>query len=298
MMSTFSIYLWPIIAALICGATLALIGTQISARRQETLVLVVNQATVSVYLFLMLGINIFTSGLDHSHIGSLANVTAVTLSVVLLKLAESIVPGKYFGVRAEQTVIFMGLLCLSHLFASSNSGFEGQFLRSLMGDVVLLSDDKAYQLILFGSLALIICLAHKRNALTRSFVRAILGTSERDIGLCFNRSARIYETALLGFVCLCTIEMGFLFTSAAILVPTKLMSVSGLVGFRSHVIGVVSLWLISCFAGFSASLVFVNLPTAPAIGAALFILGTFFNVIVYLYRNMIGKQSSAFSVKV
>lgn len=264
LLESLELYLWPLLAALTCGSLLAVMGTQVKARHEHMSILVANQATICTHLFALF----LTSWLPLSLQGAFPKIAAVVAGVAALQTLQSFGRGN----QPLQLCLFVALLCLSHIFAASNPSFEGQILRSLMGDVVLVSDRTAQLLTFLCLPAGILAWRHRKEALKKSFAQAVLGISVRSLGQPMPQTHRWMEFLLLCFFCFCTVELGFLFTMVVVLFPTQILS---MFATRVHVQigGVLLLSLFGVACGFLLSLSLHRVPTVPAIGLFILTLG-------------------------
>jgi hypothetical protein len=260
------LYSWPLVAAIVCGCLLSLIGLHVKARQEQISVLVISAGASCAYLTILLLTGFFNVDLQVFA----SKLCAVIVGVSLLLLLNS----RKSSSLGAQMSLFIGLLCLSHLVAAANPSFEGQILRSLMGDVVLVSDESAQLLTGLAIVCGFVAFLNRKNAMRRSFAQSVFGREDKDLCQKMTLSHEMTELALLSFLCLCTVELGFLFTLVSVLLPGQMMG-SIPTKLRTQFLGVTLLCIVGVVGGFLISFAYHRAPTVPAIGLLILSVGSF-----------------------
>lgn len=271
------LYLWPVAAALTCGICLSLMGMHITARKESLQALVSNQITVSLYLAVMLVVEFASpeNGDEFLRSGFVVNIAALGGALCLQGLRRWQRGARSDEVVSLQLVLFLGLLSLSHLLGAANPSFEGQLLRSLMGDIVLVSDAYAQALVIASLLLIVLGVFWRRDVLLRSFSLSVLGRSAHTVGLQTRPGLGVIEFAFIFFLCICTVKLGFLFTSMLLLMPTQALSMTRIASIQRHALGVTCVAGFSVLVGFGVSLQATQIPTVPFMGLILLVISVF-----------------------
>ncbi|MBK7892641.1 MAG: metal ABC transporter permease [Bdellovibrionales bacterium] len=262
MIELLSLYLWPLLSALMLAAALSLTGTQLVAREWSVRSLVVAQSSTVGVLF-----GIALTFLFEPH--PLWSFVIVTSAGTIFSLLIAILLGiEHFGLKRPQTLltVFVVLSAIAAIFTALIPKLEANMSAVYAGDITTLSNLEARLHLAFG-LGITAYLWKNWSQLSQSaFRNIVLGTPESS----FVIKAFTLSTMLL--VVLGVQGLGLSFVLACLFLPTSLTAGTDR-SLRQHQIHVVLIASIGTFLGFLVSLADTRLPTTAVIVLAQLVIG-------------------------
>jgi len=251
-----AIYAWTFPVVGLMGALLAFCGAHLATQGRTLQSLSIAQGAELGSLVLM--IVLFSSVASEIELASWIGIPgAVGFAFFCGFLAEKIL---LLNLGSRSTLLFslwIILLAATQLLVALHPALESHFSRVAVGDIATLTRSESQILTL-----ILICLGGivfgKRNQyLYVSFADAVLGV--RSNGLGFKIPLLLVFLPALG-----TWAMGFLYTCAAMFIPTTLLSLSVRAGAREHIFRCCLVGLLAPLIGLYLSLhYFSGVPTAP-----------------------------------
>lgn len=254
MIELLQLYALTIVAGIVLAPALAALGCQLAARDRSVQTLCVAQgATLGV----LLGIGLLHySAVEEVTVHYSTLLSGFLVASLCFFAADRLVKGRLSSRNSYFTALFVSLLAASSLIAAVFPALESHLAQVFFGDLATLTDrDSAITL----AVAIISCsvLLWQWNHMTDdSFTLMILGVP------C---SERYFNLLSLLLLCFSVQFVGFLFTAAALFLPTTLLSFRRDVRLRQHLIFCMVGAGTSVLLGFSLSLVYTHLPTVPTI---------------------------------
>lgn len=265
----FQIYMWAWVAAVIMAPTLALLGCHLAARDRAMQTLCMGQgATLGV----LLGIGVGESlGLTETTVGMAPWVTSFIGSAAIYGISEWIVRNRQASRNTFYTALFAGTLSLGYLVSALFPHLEGHMSQVFFGDLATLTDFQSKVSMGFSLCLLFLLIHYWRPLAQQSFQQSVFG----DLKSPPARGPNAFQFNLLVFlvVSFSVQFLGFLFTTAALFLPTTLMTRSSSPGLRRHLVLVCALAVLATASGFAFSLVFSRLPTVPLIVLMMVVVG-------------------------
>lgn len=200
-----SLFLLPMIASALAAGSLSLMGRHLILRRLGFYLLPLHQLCVfNASVLAMISFE-----------GASLRLTAAALSSVLFVISL-----RSSWVRSEHglLVIYVILMAFNLFLMRLSPDVELSLSQSIFGDIALLGSDLSLLLILMSLIALSVLGVFHRQLLRVSFEKAVYGHSSLDQGL------SLLEMALGLFVAFCLLEMGFLFSTSALIVAPLILS--------------------------------------------------------------------------
>jgi len=200
-----SLFLLPMVASALAAGSLTLIGRHLILRRVGFYLLPLHQLCVFVAVVLA------TLSLEGAALRFTSAFSASLLFALSLRSS---------WVRSEHglLVIYLALMAVNFLMMRLNPGIEFSFSQTLFGDIALLGQELSIVMIL-GSIASLALLAiSPRRLFKDSFQSALHGNTARD------QTFPVAELGLGLFVSFCLLEVGFLFSSAALILAPIIIS--------------------------------------------------------------------------
>jgi ABC-type Mn2+/Zn2+ transport system permease subunit len=260
MMGFVGIYGWAIFAAVAMSAALSLVGAQLAARDRAMQTLCVGQgATLGVLLGLG---SLMMAGAPDAiiHIGPL--LTALIFSVVTYVLSNRVTKAHQSSKNSFFCGIFSVLLALGYLICALFPPLENHMTQVFFGDLATLSDKESMVAISFG-LATTLFFAYNWRAISyQSFQLTVFGKSFKDY---HPRLLKEFDLLTIMVLSFSVQYLGFLFTIAALFLPTVLGKLSRNKHLAYHLVSCGVLATVSSLIGFILSLYFSRLPTVPTI---------------------------------
>jgi ABC-type Mn2+/Zn2+ transport system permease subunit len=200
-----SLFLLPMVASALAAGSLSLIGRHLILRRVGFYLLPLHQLCVFVAIILA------TLSLEGSALRFMAAVLSSVLFAMFLRSS---------WVRSEHglLVIYLVLMAVNFLMMRLNPSLEFSFSQTLFGDIALLSQDLSILLILGSVASLALLTIFHRRLFRESFQSALHGNTARD------QTFPVAELGLGLFVSFCLLEVGFLFSSAALILAPLMVS--------------------------------------------------------------------------
>ena len=260
-----AIFFWPMVASLVMGVVLNLLGIQLAARDKTIQSLCISQGSV---FGVLLGIGL-ASFFHDSFAQGLPFVCSICGAGLLFLMSERVTQSLGPHKTTALVVIYVFLLALGHLVAALFPGVELHLSQKFFGDLATVSDRDA-QLSIVGAICSSPIFWYFHRAFTRdSFEIAILNAmpkwnAPRVVFLLFEFFAIAYSVMIFGF----------LFTVACLFRSTTFVArARNSVGWIRHYFASSLLTLSACAVGFGLSLLSSNIPTVPAIVVSLVVLG-------------------------
>lgn len=262
MIELLSLYLWPLLSALMLATALSLTGTQLVAREWSVRSLVVAQSSTVGVLF---GIAL-TFLLEPHPLWSFVIVTG-TGTIFSLFIAMLLGVDRFRLKRPQALLtVFVALSAIAAIFTALVPKLEANMSAVYAGDITTLSNLEARLHLGFG-LGITAYLWKNWQQLSLSaFRNIVLGTPERGFAI----KAFTLSTMLL--VALGVQGLGLSFVLACLFLPTSLTAGTDQ-SLRQHQIHVVLISSVGTFLGFLISLADTRLPTTAVIVLAQLVIG-------------------------
>lgn len=249
-MSGYSFYIWPMLASAVAAVWLSLLGVHAAARGQMVQVMTGAQSSL---LGILAGLWVMQLGSQlgqHAHdwIPLLGGLLFCAASLRLVKNArEPMLVG-----------LFCFLMAVGQVLTKLVPGLETHHAHAFIGDLSSMADSDAIVVLGVSALALFWNLALWKPLTRETFEIATFGRA-------FGRS-RIYSIWILVAVAVGVQFLGFLFTTAALALPTALWRATApRCTYRAHLIQVGLTALVGSLGGYAFSLWRSNIPTAPSV---------------------------------
>lgn len=260
----------PIIAASLAAATLALIGCQVAARDKSVESICLGQGAMTGVL---VGIGLVGIGHEDSEIGYhfLPFIFAIVASVAVTWYGRALLRSQKASANTYLVALFGLLLGLNYLITAIFPGLESHMSQVFFGDLSTLSSFDAGVTLGFSAIVFALNIVSYRQLSNAAFEAVILGTPPKR-----KNSLAAVEIIAFLFVCFSIQFLGFLFTILCLFLPTALLSFDKRLGLSRHLTMASVLAMIAAAGGFVFSLAVPTLPTTPAIGLIIAVLGVVF----------------------
>lgn len=273
-MSGYGFFLWPMLASVGAAVWLSLMGVHAAARGQMVQVMTGAQSSL---LGILAGLWILQSGEQlgqhgHDWIPLLGGLVFCAASLRALKNArDPLLVG-----------LFCALMATSQVLTKLVPGLETHHAHAFIGDLSSMADLDAKIVLGVSGIGLFWILALWKPLARETFEVATYG---RAFG-----ANRIYSMWILVAVAVGVQFLGFLFTTAALALPTALWRWATPQGtFRAHVFQVGGTALLGTFGGYAFSLWRSNIPTAPSVVIGMLAIAVLGGLLARLIRP--GKRS-------
>lgn len=268
MTALLGIYGLPIVASVVLGAGLALLGCHLAARDRALQALCVGQgAMLGVLVGLGLTTTVFSEELLFQ---SLPWGLAIVAAAVTYYGSEALVGARSASRSTHFAALFAALLAGGALVGAAFPALEGHLAQKYFGDLATLSEADAWLALGIGILLLGMLTWRARQVSRASFAEAILGASPGPLA---EGSAFWFAVGTVLVLSVSVQVVGFLYTVACLFVPTALASRSRRPGLRRHFVACAAVAGLGSGGGFLLSLDFATLPTVPVIVALLLVFG-------------------------
>jgi ABC-type Mn2+/Zn2+ transport system permease subunit len=266
MLIMLQLYGVTIIGASLLASALALLGCHIAMRDQSMQTLCVSQgATLGV----LLGIGLA----ETMHLQPLAGVMPFVAGAAVA--GTSFLIGEWTCRRRPASrntglsALFALLIAIAAVVSSVFPGLENHMAQRFFGDLATASKAESWIMAATGIILLSVFWKFHRPLLRASFDLAAFGSGNGMLyGENFSRLLTVVSVTISVQVA------GFLFTAAALFVPTALLGGSQRSGgVVSHLFRCSLAALFGSVLGFGTSLLFPMLPTAPAMVLAILVVG-------------------------
>lgn len=257
-----SLYIWPLLSALVLATALSLTGAQLVAREWTVRSLVVAQSsTVGV----IIGIAI-TFLIEPHPIWSFVIATSTGTGFSLLIATFLSVDGFNFKKPQSLLTVFVALSSIAATFTALVPKLETNMSRIYAGDITTMSNFEA-RLHLGFALGIAAYLWKNWPQLSQSaFRNIVLRTPEKGIEI------KTFTVAIMLLIALGVQGLGLSFVLSCLFLPTALTSDTDQ-SLRQHQVHVVLIASIGTFLGFLISLSDTRLPTTAVIVLAQLVIG-------------------------
>lgn len=269
------LYRSTIIAGAVMAAALALLGIQLAARDRAMQTVCVGQGA-SVGVILGMGV-LHWFDLHHTLVSLLPFLTGLGISVLTYLVSDRLVARRMASRNTVFAFIFSVLVAMVHLMGSLFPGLEMHLTQIYFGDLATLTEQDSHVATALGLIAICFFLAGQKPITLFSFDSHLVG--EGRVLTRANFFNRAFPWVAIALVCLSVQFLGFLFTTAALFVPTAMLSFFPSKGLRRHVYLSFASASTAALVGFVVSLKFTRLPTVPTVVAALFV------ILLWLYLS-------------
>ena len=262
MIELLSLYIWPLLSALMLATALSLTGTQLVAREWSVRSLVVAQSSTVGVLF-----GIALTFLFETHpLWSFVIVTGI--GTVFSLLIATLLGVERFNLKRPQALltVFVILSAIAAIFTALVPKLEANMSAVYAGDITTLSNLEARLHLGFG-LGITAYLWKNWSRLSQSaFRNIVLGTPESGFAI------KTFTLSTMLLVALGVQGLGLSFVLACLFLPTSLTAGTDR-GLRQHQVHVALIASAGTFLGFLVSLADTRLPTTAVIVLAQLVMG-------------------------
>ncbi len=263
MMTLLAIYQWTILASMLAGSALALLGCHLAARDKAMQTLCIGQgATLGV----LIGIGFLRSFAVHEevvHFGPL--VTATLFSWGAYEIGEMWVERHPASKTTLFTALFTALLALGYLAIALFPTLENHMTQLFFGDLATLCNTDAMVTCFLATVSFALLTTYWKPISNESFEIASFGNLRATGTARDRRISRVFRLLVLFTLCYSIQFLGFLFTTTCLFTPTGLLRFAGVRRLRQHFGLGVLVAMTSTLVGFFISLSATRLPTVPTI---------------------------------
>lgn len=276
------IYKWSILAGMISGAALSLVGSQLSARNQSIQSLVVSQsASLGVIIGLVINVYFFS----HNHKGLPAFIPLVTgfiTTAFLYYICEYKVSTLWPSRNAYYIGLFALLMSLSYSILAMIPSLESHTAASFFGDLALASDNESFVISIFSVIIFVVLLVNWRSITHWSFLTATFHQFPMTREM--RQGQMVFLVSSLALIALSVQLLGLLFTLSCLFFPI-LIQARFQVSYARIKYDLAAATSASVLFGFLFSLWHDSMPTVPCIAFSLVILPTTILYIQSLFRR-------------
>jgi ABC-type Mn2+/Zn2+ transport system permease subunit len=267
-----ALYFWTFPALTLMSVLLAFSGVHFASRDQTVQSLSIAQGAELGALAFM----IWTLDFEHLHFipGTWGSLVMGVGSAFFAGFFAERVSRVNSGNRSVSLFsLWIFLLVLSQLIVALHPSLESHFSRGALGDVSTLTQSDSQFLLLLLCLAGVLMFLKRNAFLYQSFSVSVLSLSRPS--RTFDHSLMLYFIAALG-----TWSMGFVYTCAAMYIPTTILAWTERPGAQRHIfLCCLSAVLAAPLGLYLALQRFPNLPTAPLLIALLILTSSLLAVI-------------------
>ncbi len=200
-----SLFLLPMLASALAAGSLSLMGRHLILRRLGFYLLPLHQLCVlNASVLAMFSLE-----------GGVLRLAAAALSSVLFVISL-----RFSWIRSDHglLVVYLILMALNLFLMRFSPDVEMSLSQSFFGDIALLGTDLSLLLILLSLFAGAVLTRSHRQLLRGSFEQALYGETSHD------QRFPLLELGLGLFVAFCLLEMGFLFSTASLILAPLILS--------------------------------------------------------------------------
>lgn len=244
MIELFSLYKFAFVLCFLVGLTLCLQGTHLIARKESLQILALSQGALVGNL---LGRLIIPGS-------EIASIISSLIIFVGLKVFFIISLKKTSSKETFFIVTYISLLSVSYLLISLFPGLEGHMSVGFFGDIVSLSENMTFTLIVLFLFFLVVMVLFHKKLFIRTFEKSVLGIER----------VSFFEEVLFALVLVCSLYgLGFLFTVATMIFPAVIVGTCGR-NLKVMLISALFATSLSVLLGLGSSIAFERLSTVPS----------------------------------
>lgn len=261
MIDVIALYIWSILGGTLIGVSLSVLGVHMASRGRSLQVLNSAQgAELGTLSALVIG-SAVGFGIESSSpwFGLIGAAGGALLFGFMSRLGSVVTSSSRTPLLLS---IWVFLVASTQLTIALHPRLESHFTRMLMGDLTTLSDLEAQWVCALGCAFLLWLRNGRKGMIKRTFDSAVLRLKHLH-------GSKPEEILILTLIALSTWAFGFLFTSAALLIPSSLLAVRPQKTTSKHIIVTACTALTAIPTGFILSLTGLNTPTTPSVVVSL-----------------------------
>lgn len=174
--------------------------------------------------------------------------------------------------------LWLVLISINALFVSVHPAMSSHQSKAFSGDLVSITEIQGWVGILWAILGLSLIWRYQSDWLNITFEKSVLNKKIKD--------GKLEALIFLGTLVFSTWLMGFLFTSACLIIPTSLSSFMSNTNAKRHFLVCLAGSFLAVPIGFILSLKFGQIPTVPAIVLCLVLIFLVFSVLFFVISKL------------